>query len=115
MKKVKEMYGVKIVKHWEYIADDTDVLITHGPPKDILDYSRYGNENCGCPLLRMRVFDIKPLVHIFGHIHGEYGIKVENEITFINASTVNERYNVVNKPIVIDVDKENRLVEIVDY
>ena len=104
---------VKIVKHWEYIADDTDVLITHGPPKDILDYSRYGNENCGCPYLRMRVLKIKPLVHIFGHIHGEYGTHVENDTLFINASTLNERYMVRNKPIVVDVDPINKTATLV--
>ena len=27
----------KINRHWENIPDDTEVLITHGPPKGILD------------------------------------------------------------------------------
>jgi Icc-related predicted phosphoesterase len=105
----------KIVMHWEYMALDSDIIVTHGPPNGILDFSKFGYEHCGCPYLRKRIFEIEPLVHIFGHVHGEYGVKVEDGITFINASTLNERYKVTNKPIVIDVDKENRLVEIVDY
>lgn len=48
------------------IPEDTDVLITHGPPLGIMD-----NENLkyGCALLRDRVFQIEPKIHTFGHIH----------------------------------------------
>ena len=52
-------------------------------------------------------------MHIFGHIHGEYGTHVENGTLFINASTLNERYNVTNKPVVVDVDVENRTATLV--
>jgi Icc-related predicted phosphoesterase len=100
-------------KLWETIDDDTDILITHGPPRDILDLSKFGNEHCGCPYLRIRTMKVKPLVHIFGHIHGEYGTHVENDILFINASTLNEKYVVTNKPVVVDVDIENRTATVV--
>lgn len=103
----------KIVMHWDYIADDTDILITHGPPRDILDFSKYGHEHVGCPYLRMRVMDIKPIVHIFGHVHGEYGVHEENGTLFINASTLNEQYRITNKPVVVDVDIENRTAKVV--
>lgn len=100
-------------KLWEIIPNDTDILITHGPPHDILDFSLYGSEHCGCKFLRSKVLDIKPIVHIFGHIHGEYGIHEENGILFINASTLNYRYDITNKPVVVDVDVENRLATVV--
>jgi Icc-related predicted phosphoesterase len=94
---------------YETIPDDVDILITHGPPKDILDLSIYNNEHVGCPYLRTNVFRVKPIVHIMGHIHHSYGVKVENDIMFINASTLNERYQVANKPIVVNIDIEKRI------
>lgn len=99
---------------WETIDDDTDILITHGPPRDILDFSPYGNEHAGCPYLKIRVKKVKPLISIHGHIHSGYGVYEEDGTLFVNASTLNERYKVTNKPIVIDVDKENRKVTLVD-
>ena len=100
------------------IPDDVDILVTHGPPYGILDAVRkYGpfsheREECvGSESLLKRVFDIRPQLHIFGHIHegyGEYhhtprdGASCELGITpikFINCSHVNERYEPVNKPI----------------
>ena len=98
---------------WETIDDDTDILITHGPPRDILDLSKFGNEHCGCPYLRIRTMKVKPLVHIYGHIHSSYGIHEENGTMFINASTLNDRYQVVNKPVVVDIDVENRKATVV--
>lgn len=74
--------GPAIAKKWAYIPDDTDVLITHGPPMGYLD----GPVNAvGCADLRIRVEQVKPILHIFGHIH-IYG-QVENEdTTFVNAA-----------------------------
>ena len=40
--------------HWDNIPTDTDVLITHGPPKSILDKNRYGDE-CGSQTLYNKV------------------------------------------------------------
>ena len=60
------------------IPSETDILITHGPPRNILD----GDENLdkddlkryGCPFLNSQVFDrVKPMFHVFGHIHEGYG------------------------------------------
>lgn len=62
----------KIHRAWDNIPDDTDIIVTHGPPKGILDLShdRNGNlENCGCSNLRKRVDTIKPRYVMFGHIH----------------------------------------------
>lgn len=104
----------KRVEHWNLIEDDTDILITHGPPYKILDFSKYGSEHCGCPYLEAAVKNrIKPLVHTFGHIHGEYGTEEGMDTLFINASTLNERYMVRNKPIVVDVDPINKTATLV--
>lgn len=60
----------KIHQVWDLIPDDTDVLITHGPPMGILDL-HIGDriEQCGCKSLLNRVLQVKPRYHCFGHIH----------------------------------------------
>jgi Icc-related predicted phosphoesterase len=62
----------KLGKIWESIPDDIDVLITHGPPKGILDSAsrdKHLNENVGCSDLLKRVLKIQPKIHIYGHLH----------------------------------------------
>ena len=63
----------KIHKHWERIPEDVNILITHGPPKGILDLTedRLGDLTLvGCNSLRRRVNELQNLVlHCFGHIH----------------------------------------------
>jgi len=62
----------KINRIWETIPNDTDIIISHGPPKGILDLTiNYENnlEQCGCSALRKRVLSIEPKLVMFGHIH----------------------------------------------
>ena len=94
--------GEAIRKHWELIPSDTHLLITHGAPYGILD--QVANEqHVGCKDLLNRVVEIKPLVHVFGHIHESYGSTKNMGIRFINASQTNESYEVVNKPVVFEL------------
>lgn len=56
---------------WEdSIPVDTDILITHGPPKTHLDLGR-----TGCQFLLRKLWSLKrkPILHVCGHIHGGYG------------------------------------------
>lgn len=95
--------GAKIKSHWNLIPEDTDILITHGPPYGILDQIKPNSEHLGCEELWKAVIRIKPKICCFGHIHGGAG-ETEIAIThFINASQVNDKYKVVHKPIVIDI------------
>lgn len=57
---------------WGSIPADTQLLITHSPPAGILDLSRHGIHG-GSPALLKKVLEIKPKLHIFGHIHEGYG------------------------------------------
>lgn len=66
--------GPEIAKHWKKIPKNIDVLVTHGPALGILDKSRSSAiRRCGCKDLYDALLVTKPLVHIFGHIHGGYG------------------------------------------
>lgn len=87
---------------WSQIPANLDVLITHGPPFQILDMTTDGC-HAGCPLLLEKVKEMKPKYHIFGHIHEGYGMRESNESTFINASLCDASYDLVNKPVIIDV------------
>lgn len=101
--------GPGLSSRWENIPNDTDILITHGPPQGILDISGppYSQGDLGCELLRVRVDELKPKIHLFGHIHGSYGYKFINGTHFINASVLNEQYEYKNKPLTVKWDKES--------
>jgi len=98
--------GDALKAKWDLIPPDTDVLITHGPPHSILDYSIHDKVNVGCEDLYKRVMDLRPKLHCFGHIHGSYGRTEyvgDVHTVFVNASICDEEYNPVNAPIVEDI------------
>lgn len=88
---------------WAKIPDKVDILVTHGPPLDILDKIDLGDK-VGCKWLKQTVLErVKPKVHHFGHIHESYGtLQIDNTI-FINSSICNLMYRPDNKPITIDL------------
>jgi Icc-related predicted phosphoesterase len=75
--------GADIKKVWTKIPNDLDILITHGPPKDILD------KGLGCEDLNNRLKTVKPRLNIFGHVHEQNGQKEVDGITYVNAAMVN--------------------------
>ena len=92
--------------HWDNIPTDTDVLITHGPPKSILDKNRYGDE-CGSQTLYNKVATLPRLkIHAFGHIHEGYGIEKIHKTKFINCAILNGNYALQNKPVVVTLNSE---------
>jgi Icc-related predicted phosphoesterase len=94
--------GEAIRKHWERIPENTDLLITHGPPFGILDQVGVGH-HVGCKDLLKVVKEIKPQVHVFGHIHESYGKTRVFGTRFINAGLCNEDYEIINKPILFEL------------
>lgn len=95
--------GPEIDVHWKKIPSGTDLLITHGPPYGILDTTTNG-EKVGCADLLRRVEEIRPRIHVFGHIHEAYGQHHQNGTHFINASSLNHRYMPVFDPVVVDLE-----------
>ena len=100
--------GPGLMSKWEAIPKDTDILITHGPAQGHLDMSGppYNEPNLGCALLREKLDEQPPKIHVCGHIHGGYGYKFHNGTHYFNASILNERYEYVNKPVTFDWDPE---------
>ena len=94
--------GEDIKRHWDKIPKNTDMLITHGPAYGILDKTTR-NESVGCEDLLEKVKEAKPKFHICGHIHEAYGYIKQSGTEFINASVLDENYNLRNKPIVFEI------------
>lgn len=93
------------VAYWEQIPLDTQILVTHTPPRGYNDKIRRGGLHVGCPVLREKVDTIKPLVHIFGHIHEGHGWSKSDDkkTVFVNACTCNHRYRPNQRPWVFDL------------
>lgn len=94
--------GDALAKHWRLIPDDTDVLLTHGPAYGILD-TVINEQHAGDKDLLKRILEIKPYVHVCGHIHESYGMVKRLGTQFINACILNEAYEMVNKPVTFNV------------
>lgn len=89
--------------NWAKIPEKVNVLITHGPPSHILDQNPSG-DHCGCDKLAWRIGELPEIkAHFFGHIHDSYGVLEQDGITFVNAASCDERYDPVNKPIVVEI------------
>jgi len=90
----------KLNRVWEELSTGIDILVTHGPPKGILDLSknRLGNlEYCGDKTLLNHVLGTNPKHHVFGHIHNgngytNYGTRTIKELgtIFYNCSMVKD-------------------------
>ncbi|ROV93797.1 hypothetical protein VSDG_06959 [Cytospora chrysosperma] len=59
--------------HGFRIDQDVDVVITHGPPKGILDPDPLGTKYRGCDELFDAIARARPRLHCFGHNHGGWG------------------------------------------
>lgn len=108
---------------WKYamIPENIDILVTHGPPKWILDDTTSG-QDAGSFALLHALAKVRPKVHVFGHIHEAHGMlkkkwyddmrrqkneekpgKEQKETLCVNCSIMNERYEPVNWPVEIDL------------
>ena len=76
--------GPALAEKWAKIPDDTQLLITHGPPAGIGDRTHDGRR-VGCEDLLRRVREVRPRLHVFGHIHEAAGRYDEDGTTFVNA------------------------------
>ena len=80
----------ELQRYWALIPSDTDVLLTHNPPFNVLDLAWVPSRTTGqCPvcgkvhpqyahwgcerLLAELVSRVQPRVHVFGHVHDAFG------------------------------------------
>ncbi|KAG0640574.1 Metallo-dependent phosphatase-like protein, partial [Tuber brumale] len=67
---------------WEIVPHDVDILVTHGPPAVYLS----DDEN-GCSGLLKALWRVRPMLHVFGHVHALYGTTT---LSYDNAQKVSE-------------------------
>ncbi|CAF0856190.1 unnamed protein product [Brachionus calyciflorus] len=96
--------GEPILKKWNKIPDNCDVLITHGPPLGFGDKVNGGYHVGCCELLTTIRERVRPKYHIFGHIHEDHGAWTDGQTTYLNPSICNFRYVPSNPPILFDID-----------
>jgi Icc-related predicted phosphoesterase len=107
------IYGTFDEDHlYQNIPYGADILVTHYPPRGILDEvppntkfnktetPRYlGNE-----YLYHEVQRAMPKYHFFGHIHEQGGrTHIANSTTYRNCALLDENYDLVRQPFVIDL------------
>lgn len=91
----------ELTQRWELIPPQVDVLITHAPPRSILDQSRSGHQ-WGCHALLQAVRRTPPVLHLFGHVHASRG-ELTQGTRFVNASSVRSGEPGVLPPTVLDL------------
>jgi Icc-related predicted phosphoesterase len=94
---------------WSQIPENLDILITHGPPKGILDHVKFVNieedANVGDARLLHHVKRTLPRIHIFGHIHEGAGSYISDLFTtrFYNVCVCDVDYKPTNPITVFDL------------
>jgi Icc-related predicted phosphoesterase len=64
--------AISVAEHLIPDFPEIDIVMTHGPPKYVLDGVSNGS-NAGCPHLRRAVERARPRLHAFGHVHSQWG------------------------------------------
>ncbi len=99
---------------WDSIPSDVDILVSHGPPKGVLDITRdietkapihVGSKS----LMRQVTERIRPRFHAFGHIHDEaghrnYGMVTRGATTYINCSCCDLACKLLNPGFVVEIE-----------
>lgn len=98
----------QLEEYFSMIPEGLDILLSHTAPFGIMDEVNFPNRkgNFGCKILRKRIEEINPKYVVFGHFHNCYGIQKNKEIeniTFVNASLLNENYEMTKKPLYIEM------------
>lgn len=84
----------KLTELYSQIPQDTQVLITHVPPKGMLDYSPICG-SVGSPELWTKVQSMLGTLkyNFFGHIHYSHGVKEFMGTKFVNSAIVSDHYS----------------------
>lgn len=104
----------ELAEKWAHIPDDIDILLLHGPPLGYgdnaprMDRGERTEVHVGSPSLLERVKQTKPRLVVFGHIHPGYGVYQLGETVLVNASLVNDKYQPVNAPVLVELEPLDR-------
>jgi len=88
---------------WATIPQGTDIVVTHCPPYGILDQVLPRMESVGSRTLKDRIKEIRPKIHISGHLHESYGQYTDGKTDYYNVSVLDEQYQMANPITIIEV------------
>ena len=112
--------------HWAFMTDDdslvelfndipenVDILLTHDAPygtSDILFQNTAWNigEHIGCVPLRDAIIEKKPKIVLHGHLHStnhKKEVLVESDV--YNVSLLDENYDLIYDPLILDVNEHS--------
>jgi hypothetical protein len=107
--------GFTLGRAWERIDPGADVLLVHGPPLGYGDLLADGSRRVGSASLTDRLSELDARLLVCGHIHEDYGHWIvergdRTPALVVNASLMNERYELVNEPVLIELpaDRESQ-------
>jgi len=105
--------GKSLHDKYRKIPNKLDILITHSPPKGVLDSVRnffdkksksyLDHVSYGSEFLYKQVIKKEPRFHFFGHIHDSFGVFNSGTTTFANASSCSEKYEITNPVLVFEI------------
>lgn len=107
----------KIYKNWEHIEEGTDIVVTHGPPKGILDLApSYGRSltsatQCGDSSLLKAIRRVKPRFHFFGHIH-DNTVGINNGLFTREGTTFGNCSQMVDGQFHLGLQNMGKIIEI---
>jgi Icc-related predicted phosphoesterase len=91
-----------LIKIFDKIPLDVDILMTHGPPRGILDETE--KERWGSVALLNKIKTLQNLkLHCFGHMHENETLFEWNNIKFINCALSNNENKLTKNPIYIEI------------
>lgn len=102
--------GNEIMRHWNKIPEDTDILITHGPPwGGRAGITKRTGEDIGCRDLTEKLKKLPRVSHVIcGHIHEGYGIWEYEFGMVLNCSVLDVKSRLANSPIVFELENETQ-------
>lgn len=100
-------YAFNLAEHqlyqkWQLIPHDTDILISHGPPRYYGDWCKR-NIRVGSATLFERIYEVRPKLVICGHVHEDHGHFRFNDTHIYNVSLRNRYHKVQHPPTVIEL------------
>lgn len=96
-----------LVAAYAAIPDSVDILVSHQPPYGhvdrAFDLETARVEHVGSRELLAAIERVRPKIVICGHVHRAFGRSEHRGIPVYNVSVVDETYQLVNAPTVIDL------------
>jgi Icc-related predicted phosphoesterase len=103
--------GVSLSEKYSEIPKDVQVLICHGPVYDICDLSEQDDVRTGSVEMRKLISEklTELQLDLCGHIHEARGMKVVDDVTFVNASSLGRDYETISPPVIIHLDENGQV------